>query len=158
MHLIQFSKPQFSSLHQGTTKLDQYTFLKGAVPPDHVTQRAILNSENGVTDFWALPYFIVQYDLVLGSCGFKREPENGVVEIGYHVAPEARGKGVASLAVKLLSDIALQTDQVHTIQALIFSQNKASLSVVQRNGFSYVGDVLDDENELLECWELKQSV
>lgn len=158
MHLIQFSKFQFSSLNQGTTKLDQYIFLEGAVPPDHVIQRAVLNSKSGVNDLWALPYFMVQDGLVLGSCGFKREPDQGVVEIGYQVALEARGKGVASLAVTLLSDIAFQTDQAHTIQALILSQNEASLSVVQRNGFTYMGNVLDDENELLECWELKQSV
>jgi len=142
MHLIQLPKEQLSSLNQTVTKLNQYNFLEGAIPPDHVLHRSLLNSKSGICDWWALPYFMVEGDQILGSCGFKKASINGAVEIGYHVAAESRGK----VAVRFLCE---KADGVDTVQALILSQNKASLNVVRKNVFSYIRDVLDEENELL---------
>lgn len=142
MELIQLDKDQFHLLNQSVIKIDRYQFLKGAIPPEHVLRRSIINNENGVCSLWSFPYFINENGQIMGSCGFKREPSKGCIEIGYNVAPEAQGKGVASLAVKLLCEKAFQSSEVATVQALISSKNKASLNVVRKNGFSYICEVV----------------
>ena len=155
MELIQFSTEQLKSLMQQVSEAHSYKFVEGAIPPEHVIKRAIFNLENGVSVLWAFPYFMCSNGKIIGSCGFKNAPHNGYVEIGYNVASSARGKGIASLAVKQLCGKAFQSKEVSAVKALILSDNLASLKVVRKNGFAYVGEVVDADNEQLECWQLK---
>ncbi|MBD1556418.1 GNAT family N-acetyltransferase [Vibrio sp. S9_S30] len=150
MKLVQLTPDQFErTLHGEPT----FAYMDGAIPPKHVLMRAWEQYKNSVDIIWALPYFIEIDGQMVGCCGFKYAPHADGVEIGYNVAPNARGIGVATSAVKALNHIAFQSDVVNHTKALIAKDNVASLNVIKKNGFIYKGMVEDKDGEQLEHWE-----
>jgi RimJ/RimL family protein N-acetyltransferase len=67
----------------------------------------------------------------------KRE---GYGEIGYWIAAPARGRGVASRAVALLREWAVQELGLHTIELVIHEDNVGSRRVAERTGFLATGE------------------
>ncbi|MFB9735691.1 GNAT family N-acetyltransferase [Streptomyces thermocoprophilus] len=74
--------------------------------------------------------------LAVGGIGFHGAPEDGRVEIGYDLAPSARGQGYATEALRTLSGRALAHDDVQVVIAVIDDDNKPSQGVVTRAGFT----------------------
>jgi RimJ/RimL family protein N-acetyltransferase len=62
-------------------------------------------------------------------------------EIGYWVAKEARGKGVASRAVALLRDYAATELGLEVIELIIHEGNQLSRRVAERTGFLDIGEL-----------------
>lgn len=58
---------------------------------------------------------------VVGFCGFKDEPQDSEVEIGYNVSPYKQGRGFAKLAVNQLCQLAFNVDSIESVVALISS-------------------------------------
>jgi [ribosomal protein S5]-alanine N-acetyltransferase len=73
-----------------------------------------------------------------GSIGLRLVGE-GVAQTGYWVAPEARGQGVASAALRLISDWALPAHELHRLQLYTDTENPASMRVAERAGFTREG-------------------
>jgi RimJ/RimL family protein N-acetyltransferase len=61
------------------------------------------------------------------------------VEIGYFVGEEFWGKGIATEATRLLVEYIEQEFNVVRIYAEVFETNKASMRVLQKNGFYLEG-------------------
>ena len=76
---------------------------------------------------------------LLGSISFVGLPEEGVVEIGYWIAPEARGRGVATAATRLICDWALDVLGFNRIEWQAYVGNGGSRRVAQRCGFTFEG-------------------
>jgi RimJ/RimL family protein N-acetyltransferase len=57
------------------------------------------------------------------------------LELGYVVAPAARGRGVATAALRALTDWAFLAEDALRIELLISVQNAASKRVAQRCGY-----------------------
>ncbi len=79
-------------------------------------------------------------DRLLGSfsvMGLDREP--GFTEIGYWVAAEARGRGVATRAVRLLAGWAREELGLTRIEILPHKDNMASRRVAEKAGFRDTG-------------------
>jgi RimJ/RimL family protein N-acetyltransferase len=74
----------------------------------------------------------------VGGVGFKGQPVEGAVEIGYGLVESARGHGYALEAVEQLVQIARQAG-VTTIRADTELDNVASSVTLQRAGFHQVG-------------------
>jgi hypothetical protein len=55
-----------------------------------------------LADPYAGPWQVVQDGWTVGLLGFKGRPVDGVVEVGYGIVPSARGRGVATAAVRVL--------------------------------------------------------
>ncbi len=76
----------------------------------------------------------------VGGVGFKTPPADGQAEIGYGLAPSARGQGLMTEAVGGMLAIArrhgLAAVTAHTDPA-----NLASIRVLERNGFAPAGRV-----------------
>lgn len=78
----------------------------------------------------------------IGGIGFKGQPVSGCVEIGYGLAPAARGHGYAGEALVVLLGIAVE----HGLSRVIADTTKdniASQRTLERAGFSQVGDDRD---------------
>jgi RimJ/RimL family protein N-acetyltransferase len=60
-------------------------------------------------------------------------------ELGYVVAPAARGRGVASRAVGLLTEWGLGELGLHRVELRIDPANAASSRVAERNGYRLEG-------------------
>lgn len=77
---------------------------------------------------------------IIGDIGFKGSPdENGVVEIGYSIAPDQRGMGFATESVAALCDHAFDTGSVKKIIAECDSNNRSSINVLRTSGFMETG-------------------
>lgn len=76
---------------------------------------------------------------LLGSIGFVGLPEDGVVEVGYWVCPEARGRGVATAATRVTCDWALDTLGFNRVEWQSYVGNDGSRRVAQLCGFTFEG-------------------
>ena len=77
-------------------------------------------------------------DDLLGAVGV-REHGDRVVEIGYWVERGARGRGVASRAVELVSAGAFEVLDAARVQLVAEPENAASLRVAEKAGFTREG-------------------
>lgn len=79
-------------------------------------------------------------DRVLASIGVVGgDLEDRVVEVGYWVAPEARSRGVATAAVRLLADWLLDELGMARVELVIATDNRSSLAVARNAGFTREG-------------------
>lgn len=91
---------------------------------------------------------------VVGHAGFHFHPdETGMVEIGYTVLPEYRGRGIATAIVGELLAFAAECDDVLVVRASISPDNVASLAVIAHWDFVLTGEQLDDEDGLELVYE-----
>jgi RimJ/RimL family protein N-acetyltransferase len=65
--------------------------------------------------------------------------EWGVGELAYMIAPEARGRGLASRAVRLVGDWAFETLELPRLQLRIDPENATSIRVAQSCGYTFEG-------------------
>ncbi|GAB3570210.1 GNAT family N-acetyltransferase [Amycolatopsis endophytica] len=79
-------------------------------------------------------------DLVVGSIGLFWPPEDGVVEIGYGIAPSRRGRGYATEATVALTEFALKSPDVREVSAQVERANPASVRVLEAAEFECVAD------------------
>jgi ribosomal-protein-alanine N-acetyltransferase len=89
-----------------------------------------------------LCWFIIEKEqnIVIGSIGFKTRPDkNGVIEIGFGIAPSFRQKGYATEAVKELIGWALSQNDIQKIIAECDLDNKASIKVLEKAGMQKTG-------------------
>ncbi len=79
-------------------------------------------------------------DRLIGTVGLM-DVRDGSGEIGYWIAAEARGRGVAVRATVLLRDWAHAELGLHTIEVLPHRDNAPSRRVAERAGFSDTGEL-----------------
>lgn len=89
------------------------------------------------------PNQVVFMQKVVGSIGCHQPPGgDATVEIGYGLAPEWRGRGLATTAVALLVSRLFETG-IATVIACTDEDNLASQAVLRRNGFRVAGEGRD---------------
>jgi len=131
-----------------------------ALPPPFVAQRALDQLQAGVDPAWCATFLMLRDadGQVLGSCGFKHAPDaDGVVEIGYGVAPACQRQGVASQAVAALCVMALRSPAVRQVLACISPDNRASQALAGKLGFRAGVGLLDADGEHVVAWTLTRA-
>jgi ribosomal-protein-alanine N-acetyltransferase len=77
---------------------------------------------------------------LMGFVGLHRiDNLNGHAEIGYFIAREHWGRGYATEAVKLALIYAFEWLNLRKVYARVYEPNKASIRVLEKNGFELVG-------------------
>jgi len=76
---------------------------------------------------------------LVGSGGFKGEPTDGIVEVGYETRVAYRRQGFATEAVEALVHWALQQLNVQLVVAETRSDNKGSIGVLHKLRFRQAG-------------------
>ena len=105
---------------------------------------------------WALyGYFDRATGEMLGGGGFKGRPSDadGSVELGYGLAPSARGRGLATEAAVALAAWAWTQPGVARVTANTLPTENASTAVLRRAGFVRAGETTDPDEGLVWCWE-----
>jgi ribosomal-protein-alanine N-acetyltransferase len=89
----------------------------------------------------------------VGTCGYKSAPQSGRVEIAYFTFPQFEGLGVATVMTRHLVSLALNTDPKLKVFAQTLPEKNASTSVLNKNDFKYIGEVIHPEDGLVWEWE-----
>lgn len=110
-----------------------------------------LRSSPAEAEWWMHLFF--DDGRLVGSGGFVGPPDDGVVEIGYEIAPEFRGRGYATAAARAMVGTAFATD-VHTVIAHTMPEENPSTGVLRKLGFRHTGEVTDPDEGTVWKWEL----
>jgi RimJ/RimL family protein N-acetyltransferase/nitrite reductase/ring-hydroxylating ferredoxin subunit len=86
-------------------------------------------------------------DRYIGSIGLNLGPNPRRHAIGYLVAPEARGRGVATRAVRLIARWAFESLPIERLALWTLPGNVASQAVAEKAGFRYEGLVRNWESD-----------
>jgi RimJ/RimL family protein N-acetyltransferase len=84
-------------------------------------------------------YQVLENGVVIGGIGFHGPPNGDVVEVGYGVVPGARGRGVATEALRMLLDVATGLEGVRRVVGRTEGSNLASQRVMTGAGMRLVG-------------------
>jgi RimJ/RimL family protein N-acetyltransferase len=98
--------------------------------------------------------FLDVEDRLVGSGGYVGPPDDGVVELGYEIAPEFRRKGYATAAVGAMVAKAKSSGAVHTVIAHTLAAENPSTAVLRKAGFRFLGAFPDEEQGSVWRWEL----
>lgn len=101
------------------------------------------------------PHLIFDGDgALVGFGGWKGAPREGMVELGYAVAPQRQGRGIATAAVGQLVARA-RAARLAVVVAHTRPETSASTTVLRRCGFRRAGEVVDPEEGVTWRWELR---
>ena len=128
-----------------------------ALPEDGIDAPEILRIVRGMTRRLHAAgcrgsWMMVCGNEVVGLCSYKQPPKDGVVEIGYGVAPAHRRRGHATRAVAAVLDYARGDRAVGCVTASTAVANVASQRALERNGFAQTGTGHDSEDGDLVFW------
>lgn len=116
-----------------------------------------LKSDPSLTG-WAFWFVIHTADrAIAGEGGFKGKPdETGMVEIGYAIVPEYRGRGLATELAKGLTDWAFSHPTVTAVAAETLIDGYASIKVLEKLGMTLVETIHATEHGDLLRWQLNR--
>jgi ribosomal-protein-alanine N-acetyltransferase len=126
----------------------------GDVSPAWLAQ--LRASHAAPADVWLHGFALVHREdaLVIGNAGFKGPPgDDGVVEIGYGIAPGYQGRGYATEAAAAIVAFAFESGRVRYVRAHTLPTPNASTRVLAKCGFKRLGEVVDPEDGLVWRWE-----
>ncbi|HEX4062181.1 MAG TPA: GNAT family N-acetyltransferase [Streptosporangiaceae bacterium] len=96
---------------------------------------ALADQEAGICAFYV---FVGEDESVLGRFNLY-DIEDGTAVVGYRVAQQAAGRGVATAALRDLCELAVSQHRLHTLKAATNCENVASQKVLTKAGFAPVG-------------------
>ncbi len=81
---------------------------------------------------------------LVGWGGFKGPPQDGVVELGYEISGARAGRGLATAAVRAMTDEAFADGSVAAVIAHTLAEHNASNRVLEKAGFRFDGEASED--------------
>ena len=106
--------------------------------------------------WWTYLPILIETNTLIGSCGFKGEPIDGKVEIGYEVTELYRNKGYATEILNLLTELAFNNEKVKTIIGQTLTDNLPSIKVLEKCDFKFVRVFNDLEEGQISEYERKR--
>lgn len=92
---------------------------------------------------------------LIGSCGFNKAAQPGEIELVFHFAKAFWGKGYATEAAKSCLEHAFRTLNPTKVIAGCHPQNKSSIGVLKKIGFTFMGNKwFEDSNQEEPYFEL----
>jgi RimJ/RimL family protein N-acetyltransferase len=126
----------------------------GPLPADSMgvlAATAVLYESAGFAEPW-ICYVAVLNSRLVGTCGFKAAPSQGRVEIAYFTFPEYEGKGIATQMARQLVSIARNADADVIVAAQTLPGRNASHRVLEKLGFTCVGQLEHPEDGIVLEW------
>ncbi|WP_447762261.1 GNAT family N-acetyltransferase [Sphingopyxis panaciterrae] len=120
-------------------------------PPGVIEMLAEIAAQVGQI-FSPASWLIVDEHEVVRLCSVTRPPQEGVIDIGYGIAPSRQSRGIASRAIGEVVAWATREPALRAITAETSVTNLPSERVLVRNGFCKVGERSDEQDGPLNCW------
>jgi RimJ/RimL family protein N-acetyltransferase len=149
--IVEENWPVLSSLLGGVDLADHWTHFPEALiwMRDYAREHA--------TDMRWWNYLIIhRHDArLVGTCGYKGSPTlDGAVEIGYEIADDYQGRGLATEAARALVDHAFTYPEVKAVLAHTLAEENASCGLLRKIGFQFAGEQTDIEDGKIWEWRL----
>ncbi len=130
---------------------DDWTVFPDALP---ALREMIMEQPEGHA--WGTLLFVLREPRTLvGMGGYKGDPSpEGVVEMGYAIAPAFRGQRLASEAARWMVERALADPAVLAVDAHTLGGESHSTRILRGLGLKRIGDVADPEEGALWHWRL----
>ncbi len=103
-------------------------------------------------------YMVERDNKFIGCGGFKGKPKDSKIEIAYAAFKKYEGQGIGTEICRQLVLLSVKTDPNIRITARTLPENNASVRILKRNGFEFIGTVFDDEDGNVWEWEFKGDV
>lgn len=135
--------------------IQRWTTLPSPYLPEHAEQFLEICALRWVQGLATFAITDLAETELLGSIGFVGIPEEGVVEVGYWIAPQARRRGVATAATRLISDWALDELAFHRVEWQAYVGNDGSRRVADKCGFTFEGTLRSrgfQRGNVLDIW------
>ena len=131
--------------------------VPGWAPFPEVIPFALEAARTGTSGAWGVHLFFDSDGALVGNGGWKGPPIDGVVELGYAVAPERQRRGIATRAVRELVSRA-RAAKVRLVVAHTLPETSASTTVLTRCGFVQTSETVDPDVGVVWRWELPLAV
>ncbi len=161
IRLIHCDRPVLEAILVGNDTLADYLKIEVPEPwtefglPAFNYALARIQEAPETTQWWTYLPILEGSNTLVGSCGYKGAPSaEGMVEIGYEVARDFRGQGIATEITRLLVERAFQDTRVNTVQAHTLAERNASVRVLEKNRFVRIKEIHDDTDGLIWQWQL----
>lgn len=128
-------------------------FVKEVEDSKEHIEETLSNRENGTSFSYG-----IQYDSsLIGNISIRNLIDESLLpEIGYWIAEDYSGKGIASAATTAITQFAFHTLGLQKVIIRANPENIASNKVAENAGYTFVGQEPDDE-EILNIWMKLQS-
>jgi RimJ/RimL family protein N-acetyltransferase len=115
----------------------------------------VVVADPGIASWWTHLFLEREGPSLVGAGGYTGRPSpEGVVEIGYEIAPAFRGRALAIEAARGLVEHAFADAAVTAVIAHTRPETGASTRVLEKIGFARVEDVEDREEGTLWRWRI----
>jgi ribosomal-protein-alanine N-acetyltransferase len=116
-----------------------------------------LKSHPTALGWWTYLFIHSDDNALIGLGGFKGEADSeGMVEIGYSIAPGYRRRGLATEAARAMIAYAFSHPHVTRVDAETLPERNPSTMVLQRVGMKHVGMAVDPDEGEVWHWSLKR--
>ncbi len=139
--------------HREFLDLTRLTAAEGGLLPEEFLSSIVEKYANQPK--W-MGFFAIEERRIVGSGMFRDPPADGWTEIGYGVAPEFEGQGVATQIATWLIEYAGENG-AEKVRAHTLPDGLASQRVLQKNGFEFVGVFEDPEDGTVHRFEKQLS-
>jgi [ribosomal protein S5]-alanine N-acetyltransferase len=120
--------------------------------------RASHESKPGAHTWGSLFFIELEGPTLVGFGGFKGPPSpDGVVEVGYAIAPAFRGRGLATSAVVQMVERAFEDGAVRAVDAHTLGHDNPSTGVLQKAGFRKIAEIEDPDEGSIWQWRLERA-
>ncbi len=94
---------------------------------------------------WGIAY-LNEPEKIIGLIGhYRMKPEHYRAEVGYMLFPKYHSKGIISEALEKAIEYGFKEMKLHSIEAILDPENKASEKVLLKNGFVKEGHFIENE-------------
>ena len=130
--------------------------IDGKVPGLTLEERLAGHAADWAADReWIWGIFAADGHTVLGGCGLHPRIGPDAIEIGYWLAADATGRGIATTAARMLTDVSFEAPQIERVEIRVEPRNARSAAVPQRLGYEHTGNV-EAHDTTLEVWSMSR--
>jgi RimJ/RimL family protein N-acetyltransferase len=149
--IIETTSDDYTSLISGRAPRHLRLADTPIAPVEVLTMLADVAAEVRKT-FSPASWLIVGDDELVGLCSITRPPQDGVIDVGYGIAPSRQGRGHAGAAIRDIVRWAHANPALLAITAETGAANIASQRVLEGAGFARTGERWDEEDGQLIQW------
>jgi len=114
-----------------------------------------LKSHPEILGWWTYLFVHKPDQTLIGLGGFKGlVNEEGMVELGYSIAPAYRRRGLAIEATRGMIKYAFQHPEIRSVDAHTLPEKNASTGVLEKAGMKFIGSMNDPEDGEVWHWSL----